>query len=42
MEKHAKFQTDLIPVTRFILFSSVLSPQGPRYTAEQLCPLVEA
>jgi 2'-5' RNA ligase len=42
MEKHARFQTNLIPVTRFILFSSILSPQGPRYTAEQFYPLAEA
>jgi RNA 2',3'-cyclic 3'-phosphodiesterase len=32
--KHKSFQTDPIAVDSFILYSSVLAPQGPTYTPE--------
>ena len=39
LNKHKLFQTEVIPVREFILFSSLLSPQGPSYKAERTYPL---
>jgi 2'-5' RNA ligase len=34
LAQHANFQTEAIPITEFILYSSVLSPEGPTYRQE--------
>jgi 2'-5' RNA ligase len=39
MDNNRRFQTDTIPVSEFILYSSLLSPQGPTYTREGVYPL---
>jgi 2'-5' RNA ligase len=38
---HAAFQTEAIPVNEFILYSSVLSPQGAHYRPEAVYRLTE-
>jgi len=38
---HAEFHTDMIPVTAFVLYASVLSPQGPTYKQEAVYPLLK-
>lgn len=37
---HQDFATGSIPVTQFILYASLLTPQGPRYTHEGVFPLM--
>jgi 2'-5' RNA ligase len=37
--KHAAFKTEPFPVQFFILFSSILAPQGPTYHKEGVYPL---
>ncbi len=39
LTSHAGFQAHPIRVERFILYSSVLSSEGPRYTTEAVYPL---
>ncbi len=39
MTRHTDFHTDLIPVASFVLYSSVLAPQGPTYRHEAVYPL---
>lgn len=36
---HADFHTEPIPVTSFVLYSSLLAPQGPTYRREAVYPL---
>ncbi len=38
--RHANFQTDTIPVEAFILYSSILAPQGATYRREGMYRLV--
>ena len=42
IETHARLQSPPIPVERFQLYSSVLSPEGSRYRPEADYPLVQA
>jgi 2'-5' RNA ligase len=37
--QHAAFKTESLPVQSFILFSSILAPQGPTYRKESIYPL---
>jgi len=37
--RHAAFKTEPFPVQSFILFSSILAPQGPTYRKEGVYPL---
>jgi RNA 2',3'-cyclic 3'-phosphodiesterase len=42
LEANACFQSETIPVDQFYLYSSLLSPQGPRYQREATLPLKPA
>jgi 2'-5' RNA ligase len=39
LSQNRTFQTNPTPISEFILFSSVLTPQGPRYRHEAVYPL---
>jgi 2'-5' RNA ligase len=39
LSEHRAFQTEPLPVTEFVLFSSVLLPEGPRYKREAVYSL---
>jgi 2'-5' RNA ligase len=39
LTKHQAFQTEVIAVHEFVLFSSLLSPQGPSYKVERVYAL---
>lgn len=39
LNENRTFQTEPMPVTEFVLFSSVLLPEGPRYKREAVFPL---
>jgi 2'-5' RNA ligase len=39
LSQNANIHSEPIPVTQFILYSSVLAPGGPTYTAEAIYPL---
>lgn len=39
LANHADFQVEPFTITRFVLFNSTLSPQGPTYTHEAVYPL---
>jgi 2'-5' RNA ligase len=39
LARHANLQSEAIPVERFTLYSSVLSPHGPTYRPEGIYPL---
>jgi 2'-5' RNA ligase len=40
LSRHAAFQSESFPITEFILYSSILSPQGPTYRREAVYPLL--
>jgi RNA 2',3'-cyclic 3'-phosphodiesterase len=39
LARHADFKSDAIPVESFVLYSSLLAPQGPTYRREAIYPL---
>jgi 2'-5' RNA ligase len=41
LSRHTTFQSESFPITAFILYSSILSPQGPTYQREAVYPLSE-
>jgi 2'-5' RNA ligase len=40
MARHAALQSELFSISEFVLYSSVLSPQGPTYRREAAYPLL--
>ncbi len=41
LARHAAFQSESFPITEFVLYSSILSPQGPTYRREAVYRLAE-